>query len=712
MEGERSGGGVWTWSLRSDRGGAEGSGHIHVWPLGGDSPRGGLPRRSRRGQALTAVAGFVRQMPRSSQAACDYLLTPLRENAVAVQALPLQPAIGGHRLHRRKDRAVRHSVLRSESPKGSWSPSAAGQSPESSITDAHTAPGDDDLPPFPTGESTAEHPDRRVPVSNPRHVAADDGARDGGDSRQHPWRSVSSWPASSHGESVQVGIRKSRQEDGGVQEVRAQSGRLPRNSCRAWLPVINAERKHCRVRGGRILIPTPHDAGVFCRRSRRSSLHPQSEQEHQRSRLRARSRRRLRPVLAIREWHAVRRRVWAPTERNGGERSRFLPTVSIEQGDKPSSFAPSTVSRGVFQPAPWWRKPKCRCHAHSCWSSAGENPCDFQRRPGCSKPYPAIRQRYYCVQPPQLQFRWERWCRPPRQPTGVHSTEEAWPRCHEQFDRRSIWFSQSPGAEQDFVGQPRHASFWRTPAGATASHQKVHQFGKFILRITSADQRISFCDCRDSTVPSQVDCVGIVSKMDDGGFKEIATTLCDMGARLRQLKLYRSKLSATLLRKILSSLPYLSFLTLVGNPVGDDGFHQVSMVLQRRNLLSLHLCDIGLTCQSLGVLEKILASCPNLKTLRVYCQKKTFPPLGEDFLAAAVGELPAMRLKQKEEFQNPTFEYGYRCTDRLKFQNKRNQSLYIHFVDWNSLRANFLRMTCQVSTVLSKLFSTAKQIGC
>ena len=33
VEGQRSGGGVWTWSIRSDRGGAEGSGRIHVRPL-------------------------------------------------------------------------------------------------------------------------------------------------------------------------------------------------------------------------------------------------------------------------------------------------------------------------------------------------------------------------------------------------------------------------------------------------------------------------------------------------------------------------------------------------------------------------------------------------------------------------------------------------------------------------------------------------------
>ena len=175
--------------------------------------------------------------------------------------------------------------------------------------------------------------------------------------------------------------------------------------------------------------------------------------------------------------------------------------------------------------------------------------------------------------------------------------------------------------------------------------------------------------------------VGLTSKMDDDDFKEIATTLCDMGAQLLQLKLYRSKLSAALLCKILTSLPYLVLFTLVGNPIGDEAFRQVSTQLQRLDLQLVQLCDIGLTSQSLTVLENTLISCPNLKTLRVYCQKKTFPPLGEDFLAAAVSRLPAMRLKKKTEFKNPALEYGYRCTDFLWFKNMRNQSLYIHFLD-------------------------------
>ena len=175
--------------------------------------------------------------------------------------------------------------------------------------------------------------------------------------------------------------------------------------------------------------------------------------------------------------------------------------------------------------------------------------------------------------------------------------------------------------------------------------------------------------------------VGLTSEMDDGSFKDIATTLCEMGAQLWQLKLYRSKLSAVLLCKILSSLQYLSLFTLVGNPIGDDGFRQVSTILQRRNLLALQLCDIGLTSQSLTVLESTLFSCPNMPTLRVYCQKKTFPSLGKDFLAAAISGLPAMRLEQKEEFENPTLEYGYRCTDYLWFENMRNQSLLIYFLD-------------------------------
>ena len=502
VEGQRSGGGVWTWSLRSDRGGAEGSGCIHVRPLGGDSSRGGLPRRSRRGQALTALADSLRQVPGLAQAACDYLLTSLWEDAVAVQALPLQSAIGGRWLHRREDFAVRRCVLCSESPKGSWSTNAAGQSPKSSIADAHTAPGDDDLPPFPTGEGASKHPDRPLPVRNPRHATTNNGARNGGDSRQHPWRSVSSGLARSRWESVQAGVRRSRREEGGVQEVRAASGGLRWNSCWAGLPFVNAKRKHRRARWRCILLPTPHHARVFCRRSRSSKPHPQSKKEHFRPRQGAWRRWRLCTVLAFRKWPHVGRRVRALTERTGWHRRRCARST----GDNPALPPSSSVSCWVCQSPPSARKPKHCCDAEIHRSPAEENSSEFQWRGRCSGNSSDVWHSGCGRQHARLQLRRQRGCHLASKSPGVHSagTSRHWR--HEQLDWRLVWFSSSTWAEQGLTVEHSPASLWRRSAGASPSHETVHRSDELYLRISSADQRISSRNSRSSPSPSKSEC--------------------------------------------------------------------------------------------------------------------------------------------------------------------------------------------------------------
>ena len=173
--------------------------------------------------------------------------------------------------------------------------------------------------------------------------------------------------------------------------------------------------------------------------------------------------------------------------------------------------------------------------------------------------------------------------------------------------------------------------------------------------------------------------VGILGKMDDRGFADLVSTLCGMAGRLLQLKLYQTRLSASLLVKMLSSLSHLLFFTLVGNPIGDDGFKQVSSSLQQlgMQLSKLHLCDIGLTWHSMRELESILRSCPNVKNLRVYCQKRSFLPIGEG--VDAVRRLTT--LKEHGIDKKSHVEYGYRYSTTLMFRNESQQFLVINLLD-------------------------------
>ena len=116
--------------------------------------------------------------------------------------------------------------------------------------------------------------------------------------------------------------------------------------------------------------------------------------------------------------------------------------------------------------------------------------------------------------------------------------------------------------------------------------------------------------------------VGIHSQMDDGGFVKLEATLSDMANRLHRLNLYKTKVSPALLSKILSSLVNLTGLTLVGKPIGDDGFQQVASSLrQLRKFGNLHLCDIDVTWRSLSELEKVLFSCPKLRKCTLTTEK-------------------------------------------------------------------------------------------
>ena len=173
--------------------------------------------------------------------------------------------------------------------------------------------------------------------------------------------------------------------------------------------------------------------------------------------------------------------------------------------------------------------------------------------------------------------------------------------------------------------------------------------------------------------------IGLHSRMDDGGFIKLGATLCDMANRLKRLNLYWTRVSPALLSQTLSPLVNLKGFTLVGNPIGDDGFRQVASSLQQLPCLQhLHVCDIGVTWLSLAELEKVLLSCPRLRDNHVYAEKKSFPPSGEDI--TKVSRLTTLHLIQEKVGLKDAY-YGYQPTHSLAFRNMRSQVLVFNFYE-------------------------------
>ena len=159
-----------------------------------------------------------------------------------------------------------------------------------------------------------------------------------------------------------------------------------------------------------------------------------------------------------------------------------------------------------------------------------------------------------------------------------------------------------------------------------------------------------------------VSVVGLHSEMDDDGLAKLETTLHGMANRLKRFKLYETKVSTALLSKVLSSLTKLRLVTIVRNPIGDEGFRQVASALRQPSVLKhLHLCDIGLTWRSLSELEKILLSCPKMRKCDIFCDKRLFPPSGEDI--AKVPSLTTLRLADELEYSELRESYGHQITN-------------------------------------------------
>ena len=177
----------------------------------------------------------------------------------------------------------------------------------------------------------------------------------------------------------------------------------------------------------------------------------------------------------------------------------------------------------------------------------------------------------------------------------------------------------------------------------------------------------------------KVHSIGLKSRMDDSGFVKLEATLCDKASRLNQLSLYWTRVGPALLSQTLSSLVNLTGFTLVGNPIGDNGFRQVASSLQQlRHLTLLHLCDIGVTWRSLTELEKVPCSCPSLRDYFVYAEKISFPPAGENI--TKVSSLTTFQLVHETEAWNDPY-YGYQPIYSMVFCNVRSQRLILKFYD-------------------------------
>ena len=174
---------------------------------------------------------------------------------------------------------------------------------------------------------------------------------------------------------------------------------------------------------------------------------------------------------------------------------------------------------------------------------------------------------------------------------------------------------------------------------------------------------------------------GLTGGVDDDGFTGIASSLLDTSAQLERLALHWTMLSVSMLSNTLTSLTCLTWLQLVGNPIGDDGFHQLLTPLRRlTSLQRLELIDVDLTIQSVEEIDKLLQHTPTqLVTITVFSRKCTFLPTDQD--VDDIPQLMSMTLKGKVRLSEPDFLFGYPVTEELVFVNDRSQKLFLFFFD-------------------------------
>ena len=175
--------------------------------------------------------------------------------------------------------------------------------------------------------------------------------------------------------------------------------------------------------------------------------------------------------------------------------------------------------------------------------------------------------------------------------------------------------------------------------------------------------------------------VGLTAAIDDDGFTPIASSLLDTSARLERLALHWTTLSVSMLSRTLmiTSLTGLEQLQLIGNPIGDDGFQQLTRPLQRLAFLRvLMLIDVDLTILSVEEMVKLLQhTSTQLVKIVVMIKKSSAFMLGLD--VDDIPQLTSMTLKKKTKYSEPFFILGYPITEEFVFDNDRSQKLVLEF---------------------------------
>ena len=164
---------------------------------------------------------------------------------------------------------------------------------------------------------------------------------------------------------------------------------------------------------------------------------------------------------------------------------------------------------------------------------------------------------------------------------------------------------------------------------------------------------------------------GLTGGISDDGFASIAPQLQKKAAQTEALFLRLTRLSVPVLHSTLSSLIYLGWLQLIGNPIGDAGFEKLAPLFRRMAKLEIvHLFDVGLTWRSLTEIEKLLSSLPSMRVFHVICKKSAFLPVQSnqdvDITQLITGPLKAVsEMKYKESF---TF-FGFLLREQFIFKN-------------------------------------------
>ena len=171
---------------------------------------------------------------------------------------------------------------------------------------------------------------------------------------------------------------------------------------------------------------------------------------------------------------------------------------------------------------------------------------------------------------------------------------------------------------------------------------------------------------------------GLTGEIDDAGFASIAPSLQGLAARLDTLLLTFTRLSVSMLSTTLSLLTCLELFQLIGNPIDDDGFQQLTTTLQQmESLQNLSLLDVGVTCRSVTEMEKLLHGAPALVDMTVLSKKDSFLPNGED--TDHIAQLTTMEIAEKGSLSEPVNFFGYPVTELVKFSTDRSQEVILGF---------------------------------